>query len=442
MQFTDIANGVPFLAVPPSRRAADAPVVVAWHLADPPSTESSLAAALPLAGLDAWKIYLGLPMHSTRGIDREEYLRLGYEDAVVNQFGPISDQARREFPGAYAALQDRFGFDPPLAVLGGSLGSAVAQLVAIDRADVVAMGLVSPVARLRSIVAANERRFGVTYPWHPAADGIADRLDFAARAAETAEHAPAVRIVVGERDDEAIRASAVELREALATAYADPSRVDLVTVPGMPHAFAEGPDQRPTVHAAEVDRLMVGWLRRASTVSACRLFSADTAAAIARARQHSLGDLPRRTARAPPTRSPSSTATSADVRRVRRRRGPYGGRAGRAGACAKGDRLALLAHNCWQFAVLDVRHARGSASSSCRSTSCSARTRSRFILEHSGATAFVVEDALLAGGRAGDRGVVAVPRPGRGAHRRRRRPRRLGRTSTDWWTARPTATPR
>ena len=124
-------------------------------------------------------------MHSSRSIDPDEYMRLAYEDAVVNHFGPITAQARAEFPAAYAELADRFGFSGPLALLGGSLGSAVAQLVAIDRDDVVAEVLVSPVATLRSIVAANERRFGVTYPWHPAATKIADELDFVARADET-----------------------------------------------------------------------------------------------------------------------------------------------------------------------------------------------------------------------------------------------------------------
>ena len=47
---TGVAAGVPFLAVPPeSGPHADAPVVVAWHLLDPPRTEAALAASLPLA---------------------------------------------------------------------------------------------------------------------------------------------------------------------------------------------------------------------------------------------------------------------------------------------------------------------------------------------------------------------------------------------------------
>jgi pimeloyl-ACP methyl ester carboxylesterase len=246
-----LTNGVPAIVIPPEHERPESPVVVAWHLADPPSSETAMAAALPLAGLDAWRVYLGLPMHSSRSIDPDEYMRLAYEDAVVNHFGPITAQARTEFPAAYAELADRFGFSGPLALLGGSLGSAVAQLVAVDRDDVVAEVLVSPVATLRSIVAANERRFGVTYPWHPAATKIADELDFVARADETTVP---VQIIVGERDDPAIREAAADLQKAL-------QRADLVTVPDMPHELAD-PDERPLPHAATVDGLAVEWLRR------------------------------------------------------------------------------------------------------------------------------------------------------------------------------------
>ena len=55
------SNGVPFLAIPPTGDRATAPIVVLWHLMDPPRTEAAFAAALPLDGLDAWKLYLGLP---------------------------------------------------------------------------------------------------------------------------------------------------------------------------------------------------------------------------------------------------------------------------------------------------------------------------------------------------------------------------------------------
>jgi hypothetical protein len=59
-------NGVPYLAVPPLSDAATAPVIILWHLMDAPRSEAAFAAALPLDGLDAWKVYLGLPTFGAR----------------------------------------------------------------------------------------------------------------------------------------------------------------------------------------------------------------------------------------------------------------------------------------------------------------------------------------------------------------------------------------
>ncbi|HKH50744.1 MAG TPA: alpha/beta hydrolase, partial [Mycobacterium sp.] len=60
------SNGVPYLAVPPASDTATAPVIILWHLMDAPRSESAFAAALPLDGLDAWKVYLGLPTFGAR----------------------------------------------------------------------------------------------------------------------------------------------------------------------------------------------------------------------------------------------------------------------------------------------------------------------------------------------------------------------------------------
>ncbi|MDQ3931644.1 MAG: alpha/beta hydrolase, partial [Actinomycetota bacterium] len=102
---TGEAAGVPFVAVPPANGPRpSAPVVVAWHLMDPPRTEAAFAAAVPLDGLDAWRIYLGLPMSGSRlpagGFD--EVMRLGYEDAVLNLQRPVIYGAAEEFGPAFA----------------------------------------------------------------------------------------------------------------------------------------------------------------------------------------------------------------------------------------------------------------------------------------------------------------------------------------------------
>ncbi len=123
-------------------------------------------------------------------------------------------------------------------------------------------------------------------------------------------------------------------------------------------------------------------------------FSADTTAAIARARQHSIGDLLRRTA----ARYPDKLAVVAGERRVtyaefdaavNRAAHALAGR-----GLAKGERLALLSHNSWQFAVLVFATARLGVVLVPVNFMLNAEEIA-FILGHSGATALVVEDALV-----------------------------------------------
>jgi pimeloyl-ACP methyl ester carboxylesterase len=267
-----VAAGVPFVAVPPAAGPRpDAPIVVAWHLLDPPRTEAAFAAALPLAGLDAWRIYLGLPMTGSRspagGMD--ELMRLASEDAVLRVHGPIASQAAEEFGHAFVLLRDQLDLrDGPVGLVGGSIGSAVAQLVLAEGAvQAQAAVLVSPVVQLQSMIDALSRRFGVTYSWSQPSLAFASRLDFVARVGETARHGePAVLLVVGEQDDaDGFHAPARRLYEALATRYADPERVRLHVVPGMAHALAAEPGIEPapqTPEAAEVDRHASEWLRQ------------------------------------------------------------------------------------------------------------------------------------------------------------------------------------
>jgi len=88
------------------------------------------------------------------------------------------------------------------------------------------------------------------------------------------------------------------------------------------------------------------------------MFTDATADAITRARRHSVGDLLHRTAR----RDPGKLAVVAGELRVtyaefdaavNRTAHALAGR-----GLAKGDRLALLSHNCWQYAVLAFATAR------------------------------------------------------------------------------------
>jgi len=266
---TGVAAGVPFLVVPPLSDPATAPTVVGWHLMDLPNTEAGFAETLPLDGLNAWRVYLGLPMHGTRtppggpGV----LLEAGAQDAVLNLYGPISAQAVAEVGPALADLRDRFGIaDGPIGVFGGSLGAAIAlQVMAEHRWPVSAAVLISPLTQLRPMVEAIAKQYGIQYPWSAPSLKVADRLDFVARADEIAAQQPAILLAVGAEDDpDAVLHPAERLQSALAVDYRDAGRVELRVIDGMAHALAEevGAGSAPTAHAATVDRLAVGWFQR------------------------------------------------------------------------------------------------------------------------------------------------------------------------------------
>lgn len=251
------AAGVPFVALPPADDRAAAPLVVAWHLMSPPRSERAMAAALPMAGLHAWRVYLGLPMFGERAPagGEEEFFRLASEDYVLNVAEPVVEQAAAEFPAVIEELRERMPIDDaPIGVLGGSAGATVAlEVMARQDAPIAAAALVSPVVRLASAVAANESAYGVTYHWSESSRAVARRYDFVRRADELSGE---VLLVVGERDDAAFREPAAALREALG------ERARLVLIPGMEHALAEEPGlaQAPqTEHAAAVDTELTEW---------------------------------------------------------------------------------------------------------------------------------------------------------------------------------------
>ena len=105
-----------------------------------------------------------------------------------------------------------------------------------------------------------------------------------------------------------------------------------------------------------------------------------------------------------------------------------------AAGLAKGDRLALLSHNCWQFARAGLRRRPGSAWCWCRSTSCSAPTRSPSSSPIAARGASSRRTRLAADRRqgAGRRGCRrTAPRLDRPV--RRGSPPTAGRTSAGWW---------
>ncbi len=266
-----VAAGVPYVALSPAGGSRRAPLVVAWHGLDPPRSQQAMAAALPMARLSAWRVYVGLPMVGTRALagGPEEVVRLGVEDFVGELFGPIVERAFAEFPAVVAALRARLQLEVgPVGLVGGSVGAAVALLaLAEGEVPVVAAALVRPAVQLKRVVAANQRRRGLHDQWTQAARAVAERLDFVAWAHQIAarDPQPAVLLVTGARDDAGVREPAERLWHTLAGHYHDPGRVGLLVVPEMGDALAEEPGLDPapqTPDAARVDAAVTGWLDR------------------------------------------------------------------------------------------------------------------------------------------------------------------------------------
>ena len=249
--------------LPPEHGARpDAAAVVAWHMLDTPRTEAAFAAAVPLNGLDAWRIYFGLPLSGSRlppgGLP--ELQERASADAVRQLQRPVVGGAVTEFPAAFAEVRERLGLEPgPIGVLGGSLGGAVAQAVLTECGlDVRAAVLINPVVQLRTTVDGLSARFGVTYTWSDDTAAFAERIDFVSRADELA--GAAVLVITGADDDQvAIVRPAAELvsrlRERGATA-------EWRTVAGMGHGLAAEPGMEPAPQlpqAVEVDRMAAAW---------------------------------------------------------------------------------------------------------------------------------------------------------------------------------------
>jgi fatty-acyl-CoA synthase len=122
-------------------------------------------------------------------------------------------------------------------------------------------------------------------------------------------------------------------------------------------------------------------------------FSKETARSVARARQHSVGDLLRRTA----LRYPDKLAVVSGERRVTF--GEFDAAVNSAAhaladrGLRKGDRLALLSHNCWQYAVLAFATAKLGVVLVPVNFMLGA-DEIAFILDHSGAAGLITEDAL------------------------------------------------
>lgn len=268
---TGTAAGVPYTALPPAT-GGPAPLLVTWHMLDAPRTDAAFAAALPMTGVPAWRVHLGMPLCGARtpagGI--EAIIELARTDPLLSFLAPIARQAAAEFPAALAALRDQLPVDDgPIGILGGSLGGIVALAVLTSgQAPIRAVALVNPAVRIRSVVdLVGPQLTGSDEPygWTAESHRTADELDFVARAAEIPTPPPLL-LVSGEQDHPAFRADATALVDALRSA--NPDDVELATVPDLAHPLADEPGiapapQRPAAKA--VDAILTQWFRRRLT---------------------------------------------------------------------------------------------------------------------------------------------------------------------------------
>jgi dienelactone hydrolase len=269
---TGTAAGVPFTALPPTGAAnGPAPLIVTWHMLDAPRTDAAFAAALPMTGVPAWRVHLGMPMCGARMVDGrvDAVIELIRKDPLMAFLAPFVHQAADEFPAALAALRDQLPVDDePIGILGGSLGGAVAlEVLTTQRAPINAVALVNPAVRMRSVLGLLDAGSGQAYRWTAESRETADELDFVARA-EGVTAQPPLLLVSGELDHPTLRTDAAALVDALRERYAHPDEVELITVPDLPHPLADEPGLEPAPQlptAKVVDETLTQWFVRQLT---------------------------------------------------------------------------------------------------------------------------------------------------------------------------------
>ncbi|NYH80675.1 hypothetical protein FHR84_004041 [Actinopolyspora biskrensis] len=254
---TGTAAGVPFTALPPNDDGP-APLIVTWHMLDAPRSDAAFAAALPMNGLPAWRVHLGMPMRGERMADGStaaisELIR---EDALMSFLHPFVRQAAEEFTAALASIRAQLSVDDgPIGVLGGSLGGAVAlRVLAETEIPVFAGAVVNAAIRMRSVV----DLLSDDYPYDTESAKAVDSLDFVAEAGTIAGRSPLL-VVSGELDHPALRTDALHLVDALG------ERAELLSITELAHPLADEPGIEPAPQlppAREVDAGLTTWLRR------------------------------------------------------------------------------------------------------------------------------------------------------------------------------------
>ncbi|MFC7326240.1 alpha/beta hydrolase [Marinactinospora rubrisoli] len=261
------AAGVPYLAIPPAHHVESAPMIVGLHAFEPPRSEAALAGTLPMAALTAWRFYLGLPLFGARlpegGV--AEVNRLGQSDYLIELYGPVIEQAAAELARAVAELRATFPVaDGPIGLMGVGAGGAAALLaLAENRLPIGAMGVVNPIVAPAPVLAARERRLGVTYRWTAQSRDVATWLDFTARSGDLTRQTPRppLLIVTGGQD-EVIRPDRGEALYRALAPHHHAQTLRHIVIPDLAHTMGPEPGLEPgppTPGSVLADRALTEW---------------------------------------------------------------------------------------------------------------------------------------------------------------------------------------
>jgi pimeloyl-ACP methyl ester carboxylesterase len=261
---TGTAAGVPYTALAPDAET-DA-LIVTWHMLDAPRSNAAFAAALPLSGVPAWRVHLGMPYCGARMVDgsMDKGIELMREDPVLSYAAAFVEQAVSEFPAALAEARAQLGIgDGFLGVLGGSLGGMVVlRNLALHEIPIKAAALVNPAVRVRSMITLIEGVTGRPYSWNAESAAAADLLDFASHANDVVAAQAPVLLVSGENDFPDFRVDADKL---ITTLSERGLAAELTTVPGLAHPLADEPGIEPSPQWATtkiVDEAITQWFLR------------------------------------------------------------------------------------------------------------------------------------------------------------------------------------
>lgn len=267
------AAGVPGVLAAPAGIDHEAPLLVLWHGFGPPPDAEGLSERLPLHGLEAYRVYLDLPLFGGRrpeGGPRELGERQA-EDYLGRLLWPVVEQATVELPAVIESLREELdaGFGRGLGLFGHSAGGLSAlHVLAEGQPPVRAAATFGAPASSRAPLAEIEDLIGEPYEWTPEAREQARRLDIPGRAEEVAagEPRPDVLFLHGEDDDRVPPSEAEILERALRRAYREEpggsgaGAVRKEVLAGQGHSIGSGrPGEGEAVRELE-DRLL-DWYR-------------------------------------------------------------------------------------------------------------------------------------------------------------------------------------